>query len=75
MPIGQSTGWMTDSGAYETRRLKKNAPLTGDLKGEPLEFDVLVLAGAREFVVLVVLIDQVLQDRESLPVFLSVIGH
>ena len=34
--------------------------MTGDLEGEPLELDVLVLAGAGEFMVLVVLVDQVL---------------
>ena len=55
--------------------MREHAPLTGDLEGEPLEFNVLVLAGAGEFVVLVVLVDQVLQDRESLPGFQSTTGR
>jgi len=45
--------------------------LARDLEGEPLELGVLVQAGARQFVVRVVLVDQVLQDRESLPAFRS----
>jgi hypothetical protein len=43
--------------------------LTGNLEGKPLELDVLVLTDAGELVVLVVLVDHVLQDRESLPGF------
>ena len=50
------------------RRIKY-APLTRDLEGEPLEFNVFLLTDAGEFVILVVLVDQVLQDREGLPGF------
>ena len=56
-------------------RQRKYLPLTGDLEGEPLELYVLVLAGAGEFVVLVVLVNQVLQDRESFPGFRSTIDQ
>ena len=49
------------------------APLTGGLEGEPLELGVLVQAGAGQFVVLVVLVDQIHQDGETLPAFRSVI--
>ena len=42
-------------------------PLARNLEGEPLEFDVLLLAGARQLMVLVVLVNQILHNRESLP--------
>jgi len=48
--------------------------LARDLEGEPLELGVLVQAGAGQFVVLVVLVDQVPQNREGLPGFRSVVG-
>lgn len=48
---------------------RRYAPLAGDLEGEPLELGILVQAGAGQLVFLVVLVDQVLQDRESLPTF------
>ena len=39
---------------------RKYEPLTGNLEGDPLELDVLIQTGAGEFVVFVVLVDQVL---------------
>ena len=42
--------------------------MTRGLEGEPLELGVFVYAGAGQFVLLVVLVDQVLHDRETLPV-------
>ena len=44
-----------------------HVPLARNLEGEPLEFDVLVRAGAGYLMVFVVLVDQVFQDREGLP--------
>jgi hypothetical protein len=53
--------------------VEANVPLTRNLEGEPLELHVLTRAGARQLMILVVLVDQVLQDRESLPGFGSAI--
>lgn len=49
--------------------------MTRNLEGEPLQLSVLFLARGRQLVALVVLVDQILQDSQSLPVFLSVIGR
>jgi len=52
-----------------------HAPLTRDLEREPLQLDVLVLTGARQLMVLVVLVDQIHQDRQSLPGLRSAIDR
>ena len=54
---------------------KVDAPLTRGLEREPLQLDVLVLTGARQLVVLVVLVDQILQDRQTLPGFRSAVDR
>lgn len=51
---------------------KIHVPLTRNLEGKPLELEVLFLTGARQFMVLIVMVNQVLQNRESLPGFRSV---
>ena len=45
--------------------------MTRDLESEPLQLGVFVHAGAGQLVILVVLVNQVLHDRESLPALRS----
>ena len=50
-----------------------HGPLTRNLESEPLELDVLVQPGAGQLMGFVVLVDNVLQDRQSLPAVMSAV--
>lgn len=47
---------------------RTDEPLAGGLEGEPLKFEVLGLADRRDLVLGIVLVDQVMDDREGFPV-------